>query len=165
MVHGPCAHLWSWGHGHKSTSIKQEITFWPLGPLAWPNGESEKVVIQSLWGGHPEVHSYQAWDLWIKWLQNMPYLLNGGATGTFWPLWPWKLREKINEDNMWCSLDRCTYHIFFQFFGPVSSEKSHIFTFDVWPPIGQMVNQKMSLVSLWLGVIQGYIPTKFEISG
>ena len=34
---------------------------------------------------------------------------------------------------------------FYYFFGPISSEKSHISTFGIWPPGGQTVNQNPAI--------------------
>ena len=113
------------------TSNKREIAyfhFWRFAPW-WPNGESQKVEIRSLSRGYLGAHSYQVSDLWLKRLQNVPYLLNGGATGTFWPLWPWKLGQIKNPEDMWCPLGRSTYHIFFKFFGPFIREESHFLCF------------------------------------
>ena len=147
------------------TSIKWEIAYFHFLAPWRPNHRLEKAEIWSLSSGHPGVPLYQVSDLWLKRLQNVPHLLNGGATGTFWPLWPWKVGQIKNLYDMWCPLGRSTHHNFFKFFGPVLREKSHFFSFDVWPPGGQTMNQKRPKFGLGVGVIQGYLCTKFQISG
>ena len=119
------------------TSNKREIAyfhFWRFAPW-WPNGESQKVEIRSLSRGYLGAHSYQVSDPWLKRLQNVPYLLNGGATGTFWPLWPWKLGQIKNPEDMWCPLGRSTYHIFFQIFRTIHKGGIAFFVFLTCGPL------------------------------